>query len=164
MERKILIPTDFTIESLNTVKYALEKNTDAQVKIVLLSGVYLPGSITEMLFYSQSETLGEMVGADFAEACKIIRNKHQSKLVSIEPDLFSGHTRSALSNYIKANAIDEIYVPKSYSLKRVHKRSFNCVPLMYKAGIPLTEVDWVVKTDVPEKDMLAELFTRLDMA
>jgi hypothetical protein len=158
MQKNLMIPTDFTIESLNMVKYALEKNKAPKVKVLFVYGVYLPDSITELLFFSEGSLLSSLITPDFREACVIIRNKYQYKVVSIETELFTGKTNAAFDDFIKSRKVDEAYIPKRYKLKYIHPRSFNCVPYFHKSTVPFVEVDWVEKLNIPEKSKLAELF------
>lgn len=153
-----MIPTDFTIESLNLVKHAMENNPSRDVRILFVCGLYLPTSITELLFYSQSDTLKKMIGPEFSEACKIIRNKYQSRLSSIDTAGFNGSTVSSFRSFVKGNEIHEAYIPKKYKLKNPHPYIFDCTSWIRWSKLPVHEVDWTERPYVPEKDLLAELF------
>lgn len=54
--KNILIPIDFTIESLNTLKFALEENKNEQLTVVLMYATHLSDSITELLFIHNTKS------------------------------------------------------------------------------------------------------------
>ncbi|MBP7642450.1 MAG: hypothetical protein KA767_03880, partial [Saprospiraceae bacterium] len=68
MQKRILIPTDFNVESLNTMKRALERVDDGDVEVILFYSEYLSDSITEMLFYNPEKRLNELITPVFEEA------------------------------------------------------------------------------------------------
>jgi len=51
MPKTILIPIDFRVASLNTLKYALERSSGSPHRVILIYAEYLEDSITELLFY-----------------------------------------------------------------------------------------------------------------
>jgi hypothetical protein len=61
MPKRILIPIDFSVESLNTLKRALDGLGDTHVEVILMYAEYLSDSITELLFYSPDDKRKELV-------------------------------------------------------------------------------------------------------
>lgn len=155
--KTIAIPTDFTIESLNTVKGALNVLKGEKVNLVLVYSAYLSGSITDLLFLSKPKYLASLQNDKFTEACEILQNKYASQIHSINVDLFPGTSQNFFTHFLVGNAVDEVFVPKRYRLK-TGKRGFDSIPYFKKAKLPLTEVDWNETPNAPEKDRLAELF------
>ncbi len=158
MKTTILIPTDFTIESLNLFKKAAQSVESESVNIVFLHCVHLSDSITELLFFSKKELIKSLVNPDFQDACKIICNKYASRINSTRIEIFNGTTQSAFNNFIEGNMIDEIITPENYSLQLVNKRSFDPMPFIQHASVPVKTVAWPNTAGVPEKNQLAELF------
>ncbi|HQA59356.1 MAG TPA: hypothetical protein PK033_15990, partial [Acetivibrio sp.] len=74
--KNILIPIDFTIESLNTLKFALEENKNEQLTVVLMYATHLSDSITELLFYSQYKIIQKLINQPFKDAINIINNTY----------------------------------------------------------------------------------------
>lgn len=155
--RTILIPTDFTIESLNTVKGALRKREGEDVNIILVYGAYLSDSITDLLFFSKPAYLANLQSEKFTEACEILKNKYDSQIGSLTVDLFSGYNQRAFENFLSGNKVDEMFVPRSYHFKQ-GKRGFDLLPYFRKSSLPMTEIEWRETAQVPEKEHLAELF------
>lgn len=159
MKKKLLIPTDFTIESLNVVKSVLnERSYEWCYHIILLHGVRLSDSITDMLFYSKAKMRESMSSHSFEEACGVIKNKYASGIASMVVDFFTGTTQAAFDSYILANRIDEIYMPRRYELRRRNKQSIDILPYIHKCGKPVRAVEWNMEVVLPEKGKLAEVF------
>lgn len=155
--KTIAIPTDFTIESLNTVKGALAMLKDEKVNLILVYSAYLSGSITDLLFLSKPKYLASMQNDKFTEACEILTNKYASQIESFQVELFPGTSHSFFTHFLAGNNIDEVFIPKNYRLKP-GKRGFDPIPYFKKTKLPLTEVDWHATSDIPEKNLVAELF------
>lgn len=157
MQKTILIPTDFTIESLTLMKRAAQLAENETIDIVFMYSSYLPDSIPELLFYSDQKVLKNAVTSDFKEAVSILKNKYSSKIVKIDYSLFNGINKNAMQIFLDAKNIDEVFVPQTYVFKTKGK-SFNPVPLLKKCHQKVYEIDWIPKKNLPEKDQLAELF------
>ncbi len=157
MQKTILIPIDFHVESLNTLKLALKQNADSEVQVVLMYCEYLSDSIRDLLFYSPHKRIAELASADFHDAISIIRNRFSTTLISLRIELFHGHNASAFRNFTDGNRIDEIYIPKSYTLKK-YKSGFDPGPLIKKSRLPFFEMDWATDTSLSQQDQLGFLF------
>ncbi|CAN5471338.1 hypothetical protein BH23BAC1_BH23BAC1_20560 [soil metagenome] len=159
MTKTILIPTDFTIESLNIVKSALSKNDGEHLyNIIFLHGRYLSTSITERLFFSKKELLESLSNPEFEDAFNIIRNKYYSQINSILQDIFSGFNQAAFNNYLEGNGIDEAYIPADHKLNIQSKKSFDIIPLLLNSDLIVHEIKRSKKVAIPEKGRLAEVF------
>lgn len=157
MKRTILIPTDFSIDSLKFLVEAVQSVQTGSINVVFLHCAYLPNSILDLLFYSKREIIKSLVTPTFEDACKVIRSKYESKINSTRIEIFTGHTQAAFENFLEGNRIDEIFVPKNYILK-TSKNSFDPMPFIQRTGLPITQVTWKQGGDIPEKNQLAELF------
>ena len=90
MSLRILLPTDFTVESLLTLKKAMEELPDTDVEAVLLYAEHLSTSITELLFYSPAERRRQLVTSHFEEALTILINRFEKRLLRISIEFFHG--------------------------------------------------------------------------
>lgn len=159
MIKNILIPTDFTVESLNLVKSFLkQKKSDFVCNIILLHGTTLSDSITDLLFFSKSRAIESLSNKAFEEACDIIRNKYDSQINIVKKDIFTGKNQAAFDHYIAANKIDEAYIPSDYTSGRTDGKSFDLIPYIKKSSLHVKEVKWRNTEAVPEKGKLAEVF------
>jgi len=158
MKRTILIPTDFTIESLKPFKEAIKSLEIGSVNVVFLHCVHLSDSIVELLFLSKKELTDSLLNADFLEACKVLQQRYAARVNSTRIELFMGGTQHGFDDFLAGNRIEEIYMLKDYVYKLASKRSFSPEPYLKKCKVPLVEVIWEPSAKVPEKNTLAEIF------
>lgn len=159
MHKTFLFPTDLTVASLNIVRTVLQGMRDGQTcRIILLHGYKPPTSITDLLFSSRESWLRSISNPEFDEACEVIQNKFESRITALVKDVFMGFTQAAFNGYLEANAVDEIYLPRDHKLRHASKRSFDLGPYIRKSGLAVNEVRLQVPPNIPEKDMVAEVF------
>jgi hypothetical protein len=156
MNRTILIPTDFSIESLNLFKYAAQ-HAQEPLNIVLVHGLHLSDSIFDLLFRTRADSVSKLTNPDFEDACRILRNKYASRINSFRIEIFSGVTQSAFQNFLEGNRITEIVIPKTYTL-RVSGKSFDVLPYLRASKLAPQEVEWKPIENAPERNQLAEIF------
>ncbi|MFN3382766.1 hypothetical protein [Runella zeae] len=157
MKKTILIPTDFSIESLMLLKRAIVNVEADELDIILMFSAYSPDSITELLFYSPKEMVDKLITDDFKEACSILQNKYSSKIASITIEVFHGESRSVFNHLVESRQIQEAFIPKKYSFRH-HKNSFDPLPFIRQSSLQITEIEWETNKKKPEKDSIAELF------
>jgi hypothetical protein len=159
MGKTILIPTDFTVESLQLVKSFLSRsNSNESYDILLVHGVDLGDSITDLLFFSKNKHIELLSNKAFEDACDIIINKYDSQINSLRKDIFTGYTQSAFNNYVEANNVGEAFVPGNYKLNLRHKKSFDILPYIRKSNLKTEAIEWLLKETMPEKGKVAEVF------
>src|SRR5690606_5790643 len=111
MARTVLIPTDFTVNSLNIVKVALQKNYhEDKINLILVHGLMASTSITELLFYSKRKTLCKLETPEFQASCKLLLSKFEDRIERMTVDIFSGINQSAFENYTSANNVEEAFI------------------------------------------------------
>lgn len=157
MVRTIMIPMDFSVASLNTLKLALDLYPFEQIKVVLIYSEYTDDSITEILFYNPKKIIDSRITPQFREALEIIKNRYEDRILNITIELFQAYDKRFLANFLDANKIDGIFIPKSYRLKTT-KKSFDPVPLLRKNTLPVIELDWTSMNDQTEHEHLLALF------
>lgn len=158
MRKTILIPTDFTVNSLNVVKSILaNKETSNTYDVILLHGVSLNDSIRDLLFFSKAEQIDSLTNVEFEEACEVIKNKFDSQINSLRIDLFTGHNKSAFSNYLEGNKVSHIFTSEQ-KLTLASKKSFDLAPFIEKCGVSVTKINSGLTPSIPEKGNVAEVF------
>lgn len=140
MPDTVLVPTDFQVESLNTVKLILEQ-TPTLTNIVLVYPMYLSSTITDLLFYSPGKLIRQSVSQEFSSALEILKNRFESNLGTIRTELFHGSSNNAFTNFIQGQGVTHLAIPKTYVLK-TGKDSFDLLPYIKRCGIPCTVLDW----------------------
>lgn len=153
----IIVPIDFTVESLFTVKKFLQQNPETEVNLLLVHGYRMPLSITELLFFSKTTQLKKLASEEFVEALTILRNKYGQKKVTINTDLFLGYNQAAFQHYITGNSITKAAIPKSYRLKAAGDNGFDVLKFIRKSGLEIIEFDWAAGRNLPERDHVSAL-------
>lgn len=157
MVKTILVPVDFRVESLNTLKLALAQSNENSVNVVLMYAEILSDSISDLLFYSQEKIINARIKPEFLKAMAILKNRFENKIKRFEIEVFHGRNQSSLERFMKAQRIDEIYVAKTYNLKLTGS-AFDPLPLLKKYQLPLSQMDWDQKQETSEEDQLNALF------
>lgn len=162
MAKTLLIPTDFTVKSLNLLKIALQKNANSEEKlrIILVHGLWMSSSITEMLFLSKKKLLEKLETPDFSASCKMLMGKYEHIIDQLSIDLFSGRNQGAFQNYLEGNKVDEAYLSPSYKFNLKNSSSFDLSPFLRKSEISVKEVNWETtsNTESSTQDELSALF------
>lgn len=157
MEKTILIPIDFKVESLNTLKHAINENNMQEVHAVLLYTATLGNSITDLLFYSSREIIKSFSNSEFEQALSIIKNRYETILKSVSIQLLHGNNQGSMNRFLHSNAVDEIFVPKTYQLDTGSK-GFDPLPLLKASLLPLHEVNWKHTINLTDAGHLDSLF------
>lgn len=168
MTKTILIPTDFTVKSLNLAKIALQKNLSSQgkVRLILVHGFWMSTSISDLLFYSKKSLLDKLETADFRTSCKLLLGKYENKIDQMSIDLFSGRNQSSFENYLEAHNIDEVYMSPSYKYKLKNSCSFDLNPFIAKSKVKQVEVNWELSAnhEDSQNELSALFFTHAQIA
>jgi len=158
MHKTILIPTDFSIESLKPFKESVKSLEIGSVNIVFFHCVHLSDSIVDLLFSSKKELMEDLLNADFKEACKVLQQRFATRINSFRIELFSGNNQRAFDNFLEGNKVDEICISKHYIFKPIRKKSFSPESYIKNCKVPIVEVSWEPLEKMPEKNKLAEIF------
>lgn len=136
MTKKILLPTDFSIDSLVVLKTYFQNSQPLteNYEITLLHG-YSPqsDSIRDLLFFSKSKVLNDLKINNFLDALEIIKSKFGAGIKNVRIDIFTGYTSSAFENYITGNNIEEIVFSDQLKFKPASKRSFDLTRIIQKS-------------------------------
>ncbi len=134
--KTILVPTDFTVDSLSILKNVLNSEKDEKVNIILGYGKRLSWSIPDLLFYSLKNLIKELEDTEFTEAKEIILNKYSSKINSIRIEIFHGFNQNSFNNYIKGHEINHSVIPEFDDVMNLkHKQGFDIVPFIKKSTV-----------------------------
>jgi hypothetical protein len=155
--KKIFVPTDLSISSLNVI-HAIVARFDEPVEIVLFHAVYIPNSITDLLFITKriNQTY---ITKDYSDACEILRNKYNSQINTLRTVFFYGSTSMAFNNFIEANAPHCIVTHEHHQYKETYKYSIDPMPLIRKARCPVLSLslERAPSQKVSEQASLSEL-------
>lgn len=157
MTKTILVPVDLNVASLNTLRLALESLPDQKIKVMLIYPKSLDNNITDLLFLSPFKIIHSFTSPEFKEALEIIKNRYSEKLLHVSTKLFYGNTKAFLENFIAANAIDAVIIPKNYKFQTA-RELFDPIPLLKKAKVPVFEVNLESSDRYIQREQLLSLF------
>lgn len=130
--KKILIPTDFSGQSLDIfTDYLLTSNED-EVSVLFFSTVKLSDSITDLLLLSKRTKEIELIPKSFENYCKCIQ-KEFSRIKEVRFEYFYGNTIALFRNFLDANRIDEIVYDPSIELQKITKVSSNSIEMIERS-------------------------------
>ncbi|MBS3954387.1 MAG: hypothetical protein KGZ88_15670 [Methylomicrobium sp.] len=140
INRTILVPTDFSMESLSLVKQTMDTSNNDTLHFILTHCLFLSDEPVELLYFSKTELIRSLKSAAFNRACKAIRERYPVEKMRITTELFTGLNQTAFNHFIDANQIDEAVIPKQYSPTLNLKSSFNPLPFIRKSRLKITEI------------------------
>jgi hypothetical protein len=115
---KVLMPTDFSENSLKQLDTFIQNYEGEGFKCVLMFSDFLDDSITDLLFYNQTKFLNEKMPKIFKTKFEEIKVKYATKCrINILP--FHGFTKNAFKNFLEGNDISNCFVPKNLEYKMV---------------------------------------------
>ena len=160
MKKTILIPTNFTVQSLNVLKTVLNQNQGKQkYNVILLYSMSLSDSIRDLLFFSKHQHINTLMNPEFEEAYEVIRNKFDSQISSLRIDLFTGYNLSAFNNYLEANKVEHVFI-SAQQPETADYESQNLLRFIQKCPIDVTKIDTGNSVSIPEKGGVAEVFVK----
>lgn len=138
---KIILPTDFSVKSLELVRKVLnDASAPEPLSIVLLHGTYLSNSITDLLFFSKSKTINKLKTDEFNEACNLLKNKYPDKINSLHVDLIISDQKAYFNSFVKKLQITKIFIPNEGFLDFSKVNGFNTLTLLKNCGVSCSEI------------------------
>lgn len=157
MKDLILIPTDFSVSSLNSLKHALKDSGDAVNSYMLVFVSNSSDSITDLLFTSKRQVVDSHSNELFMEALSILKNKYKDSIASITIEPFFGFTKAAFNNFVRANKVVDIYVPSDKNNAQ-HPELKTLTNYVKKLGLPHKTVNWEHEIEDYSSNTILQLF------
>ena len=154
--RKILIPTDLSLNSLTFLECVLD-DCEQKTNIILVYGASFSSSITEFLSFSKEDYLNELKPKAFKNAIIDIENKYEEIINSLTIDIFFGGTKNAFKNFIEGQKITHAYLPDGRTMKCKNKNIYNIVPFLKDSNIKIINIEYPTGIHVVPSSTLARL-------
>ena len=129
--RNVLIPTDFTVHSLDLVVAVVEKYKDEELNITLLHALAMPDSIMDLILLSRNNDRYKLISKEFRNACTILKNRYASSIRDINVRFMHGGTRGVFRNFVEATKADIFVFPIDYTFKKAGSNSIE-ISKLYK--------------------------------
>ena len=137
--KNVLIPTDFTVESLQLINKTAETLAGEKFNAVLFHAFDQPDSIMDLMFLGREKIYSGLVTDDFRNYCKKLKHVYADTINSIYVKYMYGNTVRVFKNFADANDIALIVSPEELRLQMPHKYSINPVAFFKKSGIQVLD-------------------------
>lgn len=156
--KNILVPTDFSVQSLQLVHEIVKKNPQQKISIFLVHMIHVPGDATDLLF-TKKHHLYAQVPHKFSQAIEMLKNKYASRIAWMGLEFYYGSTAGVLNDIIESRKIQEVFVFDDYTYGTPLKQSVNMIKLLGKCTAIINRVQPKAKTGVPgEANLFSSLF------
>lgn len=142
MGTTILIPTDFNVSSLEPLKALLQFQNEDSINVLLIHGIYQSNSISDLLFFDQSDLKLELAGKEFLVRLGDLEKELAPKVGSIQITFFSGFSQSSFEQFTQTNKVDKIIIPYELIFDWSHKKSMDILPFLRKSKIRKQLISW----------------------
>ncbi len=132
--KNILIPSDFSVQSLDCIKPLLERFPYQRVNLLLFHVFLLSDSISDLMLLARRRKEYEHISDAFWEACRQLECTYKDQINAIAVECFYGSTMAVFKNYLEGHQIDLIMYPEGYQYRKLGKNSCDPVQLIEKCG------------------------------
>ncbi len=146
--KNVLIPTDFTLNSLAHVSAAV-KAIRGKCSIILFHAFDMPESLIDAMHRSGIKGHSNLITEELRLRCRKIKFENPS-IADISFKIMYGTTIMAFRNYAEGNDIDFIYLPEGYTYKAVVRDSVDPTKWFKKSGIKIVQVQPAPETQVAQ--------------
>lgn len=138
--RRILIPTDFSVASLQLVEYAILNYPDTKLDIRLIAGYRMPAFRWGAFHFNEREQVHKQLNEPFIDAKRRLLKVHSNNIETFSIELFTGHNSVAFQNYLKQKSVDHAVVPKKSTLCCSSKKWFDTTNFIKNTVSDIVEV------------------------
>ncbi len=130
--RKILIPTNFTIDSLQLLDYAILNFPNDKLDIILVAGYRLPDTRWAITHFREREQISKQLSESFNESKRRIVLEHQNNIENISFELFTGVNSFAFQNFLEQLNAEDAIIPKNQKLQCPNSKWFDTTHFLKK--------------------------------
>lgn len=138
--KTILIPGDFSDETLNLVDRVLSYNSQGTLHVIVFHAIRLSASVTDLLRLSKRSKEYESIKDEFHDGCRILERRYRFQSLKISIQFFYGHTVSLFRDFLKANKVDLILLDPSIARKGFSRNSLDPIKMIHNSKFPVFEV------------------------
>ncbi|HKG06149.1 MAG TPA: hypothetical protein VKB19_06825 [Pedobacter sp.] len=136
--QNILIPTNFSVQSLACVPALCEQHKDSALRLVFIHMFKISDSISDLLMLSRRNKEYSYISDDFYAQCETLRQRYGQLIIKI--DFFYGSSLVNFRDFLEMNEIDVILDPSSCELGKLNRSSTDPMLFIGKSRIPFLSV------------------------
>lgn len=133
--RNVLIPTDFSVESVDRIGL-VARAIDDKLNVILFHAFDMPGSLVDAIVRNSNNGDYNLVTEHLRVRCRRIKVTHRN-VANISFKFMYGTTSYVFNSFAAANKIDTIVLPENYHFTYVVRESVNPVRMFKKSGIEI---------------------------
>lgn len=157
MTKHAVIPTDFSIASLQSVHDVMRFYPDQKVKITLLHLIRMPHAIGDLLFRLRRIQHQYPVPESFGQACEVMQHKYNDRLTSIKPLIQYGTSAGYLENLLEGISADAVFLQPEYALGLPFDESIPMTPLLRRCQFKVIETPSNHRPESARVPMMSDL-------
>lgn len=135
--RNVLIPTDFTVQSLQLAQKALDALDHQSTNIILFHAFDINTQSPEALGSSRRLPYADALTDEFRNGCRRLKTTYGKFLKEVNIRHMYGSTPAVFRNFVDANDIDLIIFPNDFVFNKVTEGSVNPEKMFRKSGVPV---------------------------
>ncbi|QHT67056.1 hypothetical protein GXP67_10555 [Rhodocytophaga rosea] len=132
--KNILIPSDFSIKSLNCIDDLLCTFRNEQLNILLVHTFIMPDSISEIMSLTSRRKKCNFISPEFWNRCTQLEYEN-AQINSIRFECVYGSTVAVFKQFLEGQHIDLVAYPQQYQFRKLSEWSFDPARLISKSGI-----------------------------
>ena len=156
--KHILIPTDFSIQSLRVVHHAVETFGAEPLSITLMHALHMPASIMDLMMLSRRSAHYDLITPDYKDACEIIRNRYASSIKEMKTAFLMGDTNGVFRNFLLYHNIDAIVCAENNAFRAAGTDSYNPARLIKNSKYPVHYMPLTPRKGKLMVSVMSELF------
>ncbi|TXF89137.1 hypothetical protein FUA23_11540 [Neolewinella aurantiaca] len=131
--KRILIPTDYTPESLQLIEYAFLNFPDTRLDIVLLAGCKMFESKWRIMHFTPQDFIYQQMNDEFIQEKRHMILEHKGQLGQIQFELFTGSNSFAFQNFLLTLDADTAVLPDDGVLMNPDRKWFDTTSYLRKS-------------------------------
>lgn len=135
--KNVLIPTDFSLRSLDMISQTAETLSSEKLNIILFHVFNMPTDILDLMFLGKESYAADLITEPFRKECRKVKQQYSYNISSISFKHFYGNNMAVFNNFLEANKIDLIVCPDDTVISRPHKQSADPIKLIHKSSLPV---------------------------
>ena len=147
----ILIPTDFSLASLNAIIGLVKKHPEERFNISLVHFFKLSDSESELLMLARRSREYTHISQEFEDQLNDIRTNFPQQIARVHTEFFYGNTVAIFKNYLEARNIETIVCLDCHNYNQLTKNSLDPQMLVKRSGCKLINI-----TQAPARPQIDE--------
>ena len=153
----IILPTDFSIGSLQPVHEVMQYYRHDVVRITLLHLVDIPSGIGDLLFRLRRMDERFPIPQQFLDACEVLANRYDSRLTGITPLIRYGSSAGFLENLISGLKADVVYFQAGFEEQPTFDDSVPLIPLLKRCHANIIQLEPVASRSKEQFSTVGDL-------